>query len=75
MGCKKVVNLAGKRSAEGWSMYALIERPEFNFGSVSTVIPRRDGCFASCNGGNKIEFLCPRYGVVGASVKGCPLGS
>ena len=75
MGCKKVVNLAGKCSAEGWNMSGLIERPELNFGSVSTVIPRRDGCFATCNGGDKIKFVCTWCGVVGASVKGCPLGS
>ncbi len=75
MGCKKVVDLAGKRSAEGWNMCALIDRPELYFGSVATVIPRRDGCFDTCNGGDKIEFVSAWCGVVGALVEGCPLGS
>jgi hypothetical protein len=75
MRCKKVVNFAGKGSAEGWSMYALIEGPELNLRSVATAIPRRDGCFTSRNVVHKIEFVCACYSVVGAPVKGCPLGN
>ena len=55
-------------------MYALIDRPEFNFGSIATVVPRLDRGFASHNGGDKIKFVCTCYGIVGAHVEVCPLG-